>query len=434
MNEFSSWGMFPRSQNQRAIDLISRLEKLPVTNDLVLPRGLGRSYGDSCLNNGHSLLVSRWLKNFISFDPHSGDLICESGVTLSEIIDLCFPQGWFLPVTPGTKFVTLGGALANDVHGKNHHRAGSIGNFVKAFELIRSDGQRLECTPDHNADFFSATIGGLGLTGFVTWIHLQLKPVSSSKIDEEQERFFSLEEFFKLSDESKDAFEYTVAWVDLLRRKQALRGLFIRGNHASAAVERPTFVLSKSNLSIPFFFPESVLNPLSLKIFNQLYFYKNIKKLIRRQVSLDPFFYPLDAIGGWNRIYGRRGFLQYQFVIPHDSAGLLALSEILNLLQTSGYGTFLAVLKAFGTKPSVGMMSFARPGITLALDFPNYGRDLFKVLNTCDELVQQARGAVYLAKDSRMSKAAFAAFYPQAQRFRQFIDPQFSSSQWRRLT
>lgn len=399
----------------------------------MLPYGNGRSYGDACLNDGGLLLATRGLDRFIAFDPASGVLRCEAGVLLSEILALTVPQGWFLPVTPGTRFVTVGGAIANDVHGKNHHRAGTFGCHLRSLELLRSDGSRRTCTPERNADWFGATIGGLGLTGVITWAEFALKRIAGPMIDVETIRFGRLEEFFALSRASDKDYEYTVAWIDCVARGHALgRGLFMRGNHAGAlyrqrAAKRPR------RLHMPLTPPLSLVNRATLRPFNTLYFHRQRRERQRAAVYYEKFFYPLDAILAWNRMYGPHGFMQYQCVVP-PAAGEDATRAILERIAASGSGSFLSVLKLFGDVPSPGWLSFPRPGVTLALDFPNQGAPTLRLLDALDEIVGQAGGAVYPAKDARMSAASFRRYFPGWERLRDYVDPRFSSSLWRRVT
>ena len=342
----------------------------------MLPYGNGRSYGDSNLNPGGILLDTRWMNRFIAFDASTGVLSCEAGVLLSDILRLCVPQGWFPSVTPGTRFVTVGGAIANDVHGKNHHRAGSFGNHVLQFELLRSDGSRLVCSPDRNADWFAATIGGLGLTGLISWAQIQLQRIAGPFIDSETVRFRSLDEFFELSRASEHGWDYTVSWIDCASAGRRLgRGLFSRGNHAPAgagAVEAPTSLTDEPRRRVPFTPPISLINGLTLKAFNWAYFHRQRDDHVRARQHYAPFFYPLDAVLEWNRIYGPRGFYQYQCVVP-DADALRSVRRLLETIAVSGMGSFLAVLKQFGAAASRGMLSFPMPGTTLALDFPNRG-------------------------------------------------------------
>nr|WP_255490316.1 FAD-binding oxidoreductase [Bdellovibrio sp. KM01] len=428
-----SWGLYPKVQNQASQALESRFASLPLPDSTILPRGLGRSYGDSCLNNGGTLICSNYLNKFISFSSETGLIRCEAGVTFEDVIKLAVPKGWFLPVTPGTKFVTVGGAIANDVHGKNHHKSGNFGNHVTQFELLRSTGERLLCSRNSNPELFKATIGGLGLTGFITWAEFQLIKIDSSWVDQEQIQYHNLNDFFAIAEESEENFDYTVSWVDCVSSSD-VRGIFIRGNFANAQSE-DNFKLhkEKSLKNVPVFLPEQTLNRFSIRAFNELYFHKNISSHKAGLVHYEPFFYPLDSIHNWNRIYGKRGFLQYQFVVPYKNDAGAALNEIFQVLKKSQMGSFLAVLKTFGNLQPEGLMSFPKEGVTLALDFANYGDSLLKVLETCDSIVRSANGSVYPAKDARMSKQSFSTFYPQIESFEKHIDPKFSSSFWRRV-
>jgi FAD/FMN-containing dehydrogenase len=442
-----SWGRYPKvTQELRALHW--RTDSFPALpqGKTILPRGQGRSYGDACLNDGEYLLSTSGLDRLIGFSPATGLLRCESGVTLEQILAFFVPQGWFLPVTPGTKYVTIGGAIANDVHGKNHHRAGNFGHHVRRFELLRSDGTRRICSPTENADWYQATIGGLGLTGLITWAEVQLKPVQGPFISQEVIRFKNIEEFFQISESSDADYEYTVSWIDCLAHGKSLgRGHFIRGNHSNrlanrlanrsaSRLTRPEVAREKRKKNVPFDFPGWTLNSLSVKAFNTLYYNRQISKSKFSTVHYDPFFYPLDAIRSWNRIYGKRGFLQYQCVVPYQNgnAGSEAIREVLGRIAAAKTGSFLAVLKTFGNIPAVGMMSFPRPGVTLALDFPNSGEKLYRLFESLDQVVAQAGGALYPAKDARMSSAHFLQFYPRYSEFIRFIDPQISSSFWRR--
>jgi len=428
-----SWGRYPQVE-QRILPLHDRRARLPEFDGLALPHGNGRSYGDSCLLPGGTLLHSRGLDRFISFDPANGVLRCESGVTLDQIIELVLPQGWFLPVTPGTRYVTVGGAIANDVHGKNHHRTGTFGHHVRSFNLLRSDGSQRLCTPAADEEgWFSATVGGLGLTGVVTEVELQLRRVPGPWLESENIRFGSLGEFFALSRESAATHEYSVAWIDCLATgKNRGRGHFTRADHAPLqGSTRPG--APGRGLAMPFTPPLSLVNRFTLRPFNSLYYWRQPARSKRSASHLLPFFYPLDGIREWNRMYGPRGFLQYQCVVPpaHAEAGIAAL---LSEISASGSGSFLAVLKEFGDVASDGMLSFARPGTTLALDFPNDGKPVLKLLERLDRIVDGAGGAVYPAKDARMSATSFQRAYPRWEEFTTFIDPRFSSGFWRRVT
>ena len=430
----NSWGRYPdtKSFKQEIYSLSSRDNiKLEALNKKsLLPFGNGRSYGDNCLNDGGILLKTRRLDRFIKFDTEKGILRCESGVLLSEIIDLIMPYGWFLTVTPGTRFVTVGGAIANDVHGKNHHRVGTFGCSVTCFELLRSDGERLLCSNDKNSELFSATIGGIGLTGVIIWAELSLQKVNSSFLDVETLCFNNLSEFFNLSAESDLDYEHTVAWIDCLATGAGLgRGVFMRANYKNNDIDKK--YLTK-NISFPIDPPFSLVNKFSLKIFNNLYRWSNCRKQGNSEQYFEQFFYPLDSIQNWNRIYGNKGFLQYQCVIPEINAQGI-ISQILTNISYSGLGSFLAVLKNFGNINSPGILSFPRAGTTLALDFPNHGDKLFELLNELDKLVVSAGGAIYPAKDARMSGDVFKSSFPNWEELSKFVDPNFSSSFWRRV-
>ncbi len=434
MSEFSSWGGYP-SVEQQGLFLANRHNALPKVDGSLLPYGLGRSYGDSCLNAQGKVVSSKALKNFIGFDRDSGVLRCEAGITLADIIDTCLPYGWFLPVTPGTKYVTVAGAIANDVHGKNHHTSASFGNHIKQFELLRSDGSRMICSPDENADWFIATVGGLGLTGFITWVELQLKAVVSRSFDTESVKYKTLDDFFTLSEDSEEGFEYTVAWIDCLASGDQLgKGHFIRGNHSTVRDLDANKALSKKGkLSVPVKPPISMVNPITLRAFNKLYYERQLEEKKIETVDYDPFFYPLDSILNWNRIYGKKGFLQYQCVIPGDNSRQ-AIKELLQRISQSGLGSFLVVLKMMGDIESKGLISFAQEGATLAIDFPFLGDKTLKFLSQLDEVVSQAGGKLYPAKDARMSAELFQQSYPKWKNLESKRDPKINSDFWRRVT
>lgn len=429
--EYGSWGRLFRPEQQVA-GMRDRTGGLPLPDDgrTVLPYGLGRSYGDSCLNDGNALIRARDLDRLIAFDAESGLLRCEAGVTLAEITDFALPRGFFLPVTPGTKFVTVGGAIANDVHGKNHHRDGSFGHHVPRFELLRSDGSRTGCSPAEEGALYRASLGGMGLTGLITWADIQLRPVKGPWMRQRALRFSSLDEFFELSGPLEQEHAYLVAWLDCASAASGTRGVLFAGDHD----EQPGEPIARRPLPFPVRPPFSLVNGLTLRAFNELYFRIPRGGGSEQRVSYEPFFYPLDGITSWNRMYGPRGFFQYQCLVPDDEPGREALAAILARIWKSGEGSFLAVLKRLGTMESLGMMSFPRPGYTLALDFPNRGESTLALLESLDEVVRGCAGRVYVAKDSRMSAESFRAYYPDWEAFAAFVDPRFSSSFWRRVT
>jgi FAD/FMN-containing dehydrogenase len=427
-----SWGRYPKTAHRRVLKPAWNDEVPEILNSAepssLLPYGLGRSYGDSCLNAGGDLIDCRRLNRILGFDEATGMIRCESGVSFSDIIDVFLPKGWFLPVTPGTRFVTVGGAIANDVHGKNHHCAGTFGAHVKQIGLHRSNDGLVVCSPVENSDMLSATIGGLGLTGVIAWADIQLKRVAGPWIDAELVPFQSLSTFLDLSRESNDRFEYTVAWLDCFAGKNP-RGIFFRGNHAAETGED---YHRKGGPKLPFALPAWMLNRYSVKAFNAAYYNVHAARKGASVVAYDSFFYPLDSVRQWNLIYGKQGFLQYQCVIPDTNVA--AFEELLDRIARSGMGSFLGVMKQFGSAPPAGMLSFPRPGLTIALDFAMRGERTLKLLQSLDEVVQQSGGALYPAKDARMSQALFEASFPRWRDFVPYIDPKMSSSFWRRVT
>lgn len=434
--DHQSWGRYPPANHARVIapawrDGLPHLERIEGS---VLPFGLGRSYGDVCINDGGCLVDTTRLDRFRGFDEETGLLQCEAGTTLREILRVFVPRGWFLPVTPGTKEVTIGGAIANDVHGKNHHRSGTFGRFVRRFELLRSDGSRLTCSPEENSALFSATIGGLGLTGLIVWAEIRLRRIPGPFIDQERIRFPSLDRFFGLSRESDESHEYTVAWLDCIATGRQLgRGIFIRGNHAQDPRPGGRARGTAGRLTIRAEPPEWLLSRPIMRSFNELYYHSQLRRETRSTVHYEPFFFPLDSINDWNLLYGKRGFLQYQCVAPVRD-GEQVIREVLERISRSGDASFLAVLKTFGSMPSPGLMSFPRPGYTLSLDFAFRGARTLALLESLDAVVKVAGGAIYPAKDARMSPGVFETSFPALPEYRKLIDARFSSSFWRRVT
>lgn len=396
--------------------------------------GLGRSYGDSCLNQDGTLVSTSRLNRIIDFDFDSGVLRCEAGTTLADLNQLTVRHGWFVGVTPGTKYITVGGAVANDVHGKNHHSAGTFGKFVRKFELARSDGSRKVCSKQENRELFEATIAGLGLTGIITWIEIQLRKISSEWLKADYIKFGSLDEFFEISRDSSKNFEYTVSWIDCVARKKNFgRGIFMRANICPAC-ESPKTIRNKPvvSLGLPVNLPSWTLNRWSVAAFNSLYFARLREKITHHIVHYEPFFYPLDSVTGWNKIYGKRGLYQFQVVVP-CSEGKNSIESLLKKISASGAASFLAVLKEFGTIQSPGMLSFPRPGITLALDFANRGVQTLELLSELDNMTAELGGAIYPAKDATMAATNFKKYYPNWREFSKYIDPMISSSFWRRV-
>lgn len=392
-----------------------------------LAYGNGRSYGDVCLNAGGVLWGMSGLDRFIEFDADAGVIECEAGVMLKDIIDVVLPRGWFLHVVPGTQFVTVGGAIANDVHGKAHHSAGSFGHQTLSFQLVRTDGQVMTCSPTENARWFEATVGGMGLTGVITRARLRLRKVAGGWLDSETTPFDSLEEFFRLSAEAKKTFEYTVSWIDCVSGGRG-RGVFFQGNHC----DKTEPVRPPKPRTFPFTPPISLINALSLRAFNFTYYRAQKLKQGRGVQHYVPFFFPLDNLLEWNRVYGRKGFFQYQAVVP-PAVQLDATRAMLNEVAKAGLGSFLAVLKTFGDKPAPGMISFPMPGTTLALDFPNGGEPTLRLFDRLNAVVKEAGGRLYSAKDACMPPQMFVDGYPRMNEFIRYRDPGISSSMSRRL-
>ena len=432
-----SWGRCHRFDQRRIIPgSVDEARETIRSNKPVLPFGLGRSYGDSCLNEHGTLVDTRRLNHFISFDEDSGTLVCEAGVSLKAILELLATKRrrdggyWFLPVVPGTRFVTVGGAIANDVHGKNHEVEGTFGCHVEWLELARSDGALLGCSAEENAELFRATIGGLGLTGLITRAALRLVKIPSLMLEVEHIRLRNLDDYYRVSEESRSAWSHQAAWVDVLAKRIAAgRGIYTRSRFTECEAEPEP---PKSGPAVPIEPPVGLIAYPTIKVFNALY----RRKLLagtrhERYTPYDPVFFPLDGIQSWNKIYGPNGFYQYQCAVPKAEAPA-AVRALLSTIAEALQGSFLTVLKEFGDRPSPGLLSFPMPGTTLAVDFPNRGTETLQLLNRLDEITLAAGGRVYAAKDGRAAPEMLRRGYPEIDRFRQSIDPAFSSSYWRR--
>jgi FAD/FMN-containing dehydrogenase len=410
--KISGWGKHPfidaNILNPRCADDVMALLSQSEKEDIIC-RGLGRSYGDSALASEVALL--RYLDHYTEFDESTGILTCEAGVSLSDILATFIPKGWFLPVTPGTKFVSVGGAIACDVHGKNHHKEGSFSDHVLAFKIATVSEGIVECSRESRPELFYATCGGMGLTGIVLEATFQLKPITSAYIDEVILKANNLDEVFAMFEEY-DSYTYSVAWIDCLTTGSALgRSLLMLGEHASTG-ERT--IGKKGKLSVPFDMPSMLLNRYSIQAFNTLYYNKTTHKRSERKTHYEPFFYPLDGINNWNRMYGKNGFTQYQFVLPKPT-GKEGMREILNRIAESKKGSFLAVLKAFG-KGNDNYLSFPFEGYTLALDF-KLDTEVLRLLGELDNIVIEHGGRLYLCKDSRMSQRMLQLGYPDLDKF-----------------
>jgi FAD/FMN-containing dehydrogenase len=408
--EFTGWGRYPSVEADTAAPYTSaQLRRILTTAPAFqgIARGLGRSYGDSAL--APRMIGTTNLDNLIAFDGATGQLTCGAGLTLDELLKVFVPRGWFLPVTPGTKFVTVGGAIANDVHGKNHHREGCFSNHLESLRLMLADGEIVNCSHLEHAELFQATCGGIGLTGVILDATITLKPIQSSLLRETILTAGNLEEMLDLFAANADA-SHSVAWLDCLATGTHLgRSLLILGSH----METGSLIAHRNNsLSLPIDMPGLLMNRFAIQAFNTLY-YRNRPKPART-VHYDGFFYPLDKIRHWNRIYGKQGFVQYQLVLPR-AAGSDGLSTLLRRITAARRGSFLAVLKAFGPA-NQNYLSFPIDGYTLALDF-KIDAELFVLLDELDHIVLDYGGRLYLAKDSRMSAAVFKRSYPAWEKF-----------------
>jgi FAD/FMN-containing dehydrogenase len=439
----SGWGRFPvescnvyRPESRRQLAAILESGAQPS----FISSGLGRSYGDAALNGCAGVIRHTKLNRFLAFDAQAGVLECEAGASLAEILQYFLPRGFFLSVMPGTKFVTVGGAIAADVHGKNHHQDGTFANFVLDFNLLTPAGEKLICSPTNNAEIFWATLGGMGLTGIILSARIRLRPVDSAWVLVDYQKAANLEDALGRMAESDVRYEYSVAWIDCLAMGRHMgRAVLMRGNHAPAKelparIRHPLAEPSRLRWSLPFDFPSLALNSLTVHAFNSFY-YGVHRNAGAQLVDFENFFYPLDAIEHWNRLYGRRGFVQYQVALPLEG-GLEGLKLLLTRLAQSRRASFLAVLKSFG-KHNPGLLSFPIQGYTLALDLP-VARGLIPLLHELDRMVLDYGGRIYLAKDAVTTAQSFAAMYPKLEQFRTIkgkLDPRglLSSSQARRL-
>ena len=425
----TNWGNFPVVEKEmKSEDSSAKIKEYVRNNHDIIARGNGRCYGDAALSE--NIFSTKRLNKFISFDRLNGVIECESGVLLSDVLEVIVPQGYFLFVTPGTKFITVGGAIASDVHGKNHHAEGCFSECVIEFSLMNEKGEILTCSKTENTDKFWSTIGGMGLTGIILSAKFKLKNIESSYIRQESIKAENLDEIFKLFDES-ESWTYNVAWIDCLQKDKNLgRSIMMRGEHAfkhelpKKLQDNPLLVKKNTSPSIPFYFPNFVLNNLTVKLFNFLYYSKQTKKELKNFVHYESFFYPLDIVSDWNRIYGKSGFIQYQMVIPKDK-GKEGMKKILETIAKSGNGSFLAVLKLFGKQNPEAYNSFPVEGYTLALDF-KFNKKLKKLVAQLDDIVEEFGGRIYLTKDS-MSKSSLTNYLQNVQ------NPKFVSMQQKRI-
>ncbi len=429
--DLQSWGNYPRVHNvvHRFSDRDS-LQQLLARKTEFIARGNGRSYGDSSLIE--NLIHVRPYDCFLSFDSKEGTISVQAGILLAEILEVIVPEGWFLPVTPGTKYVTVGGAIASDVHGKNHHIENSFCRYVGELTMMLASGDVVQCSRSENEDLFRATCGGMGLTGIILTAKISLKRIKSSLIDQTIIKTSNLQETLRAFDTYRDC-TYSVAWIDCLAKGNALgRGVVTIGEHAESG---QIDYRNRGRVSLPLNLPSYTLNTAVVRIFNSLYYNLNRSGDSSQPVTIDKFFYPLDTIRHWNRVYGNAGFIQYQFVLPHESSGE-GLREILTGISASGQGSPLAVLKLLGESNS-NWLSFPLQGFTLALDF-RIQRGLLKLLSELDEIVIKHGGRFYLAKDARVSRETFEVGYECVDKFRTLrqqygMNGKFNSLQSQRL-
>ena len=431
-----SWGRYPISDStletpRSGIDLAQRLKALSTQGgDKTIVRGMGRSYGDSALST--NILCTKDIDNFISFDANKGLLICAAGLTLDNILRVFMPRGWFLAVVPGTRFVSVGGAIASDVHGKNHHVDGTFCEHVTELKLLLASGEIVNCSRSENAALFHATCAGMGLTGVVLEATLRLRKIQSSSIEQRTIRTSNLEEVFDRFEENLEC-TYSVAWLDCLATGPSLgRSLLFLGEHGT---DEKFSTPGKRSLSVPFSSPAFLLNRYSMGLFNNAYFHKPIRVNQVQYIEAFQYFFPLDSIQHWNRLYGHKGFLQYQCVIP-DEGALSGMHKILNMVSNAGKGSFLSVLKKFGPAND-NLLSFPMQGYTLAMDF-KFEKSTLALLDELDRVVADHGGRLYLAKDARMSADFFQNSYPHWQKMRQLrreygADTLFHSLQSQRL-
>lgn len=430
LTKIHGWGRYPQQDAYlHAPTSCASLELTAKQQNSVLARGMGRSYGDSA--NALNVLQTTYINHFIEFDKATGKLTAEAGITLREILEVIVPNGWFLPVTPGTSYVTLGGAIASDVHGKNHHLAGTFGQHVTSFNILLGTGEVVTTSPQQHADLFHATCGGMGLTGIIISATIQLLPIRSSLISQKTIKADCIEEACEVFESNSDA-TYSVAWIDCLSKGKSLgRSVIMLGEHSEqGGLEIDT----RQKVSVPFSTPSALLNSLTMKAFNTAYWHKS-KHNLSQTVGLMPYFYPLDAIGEWNKLYGKKGFVQFQCVVPKLD-GVVNMRRLLTEISNSGEGSFLAVLKQFGIA-NLNLLSFPTEGYTLALDF-KVSEEAIMTVKKLEEMVLLMGGRLYLTKDAVMQESTFKATYPNWQVFEEVREQygaigKFSSTQSKRL-
>ena len=434
----SGWGRYPKAD--QTVERPEKASQLSMFDGSVLARGRGRAYGDAALNSAGKVVLTERLDRFLEFDSEQGLLKIEAGATIKDVLDAMVPKGWFVPVTPGTKYSSIGGCIAADVHGKNHHVDGSFGQHVLAMDVVLADGARVVCSPNELSDVFWATIGGMGLTGIIESATFKLIPIETAFMKVRHRRCGNLDVAFNLMEDEKHDDRYSVCWIDCLSRGRKLgRSVLITGHHAAKGEvplmsQTPLKVKERRVKVFKRDWPGFMLNPWSIRLFNSLYYLREGSRGEFR-TDYNTFFYPLDRMHNWNRMYGKRGFVQYQFVVPRENARE-GVRKAIDLLSRTRRASFLAVLKRMGPA-SQGLLSFPMDGYTLALDIP-LTNDLVDFLKKLDEIVLAHKGRVYLAKDSRLPASTFRAMYPRLDEFlavKRSVDPEnrFTSDMARRL-
>jgi FAD/FMN-containing dehydrogenase len=436
----SGWGNIPKSSgkvfylgNARDINKVLNGKK-------ILARGLGRSYADQATNSNHLVGKMEKFNHFLAFDEQKGILECEAGVSLEDVINVLTPRGWFPMITPGTKYITIGGAIANDVHGKAHHADGSFVNCVYDFTILLADGRIVRASREENPDLFWANFGGLGLLGIILTATIQLRKIETTYFTQKAIAAENLDQMLQALEETSEAYSASVAWIDPMARGKKLgRGVLTVGNHAKlqdlpfALRKNPLKIGNKPKLTVPFYLPAFILNPLTVSMLDVVLYW--MQKSAKNISHYESFFYPLDIINNWNRGYGKRGFIQYQFVIPMEN-GKENIRKILTEITSSNCIPFLNVLKKFG-KGQGGLLSFPFEGYTFAIDFP-VTPQLKPFTKKLDKMVLEMGGRIYLGKDAYLDEETFKAMYPQYKEWQEIkrkYDPTnlFSSDLSRRI-
>lgn len=435
---YPSWNFYPIHRPKEIFTPRSLAEAKERIEKCAAPRlayGRGRSYGDVCQNSQGTLLDTQALNKVLSFDMQTGVFCAEAGITFAEIIQYTLPHGWFPQTTPGTKFVTMAGAIANDVHGKNQHRVGSFGCGVLALDLLRSSGEVLSCSLSNNSDLFRATIGGLGLTGLILSAKIQLTKVPGAYLSAQNYPFSSLGEFYELNERLHATHEFIFSVINAMERDLSPKGIIMAGNWVSkgSAAQIQAAQSWRLPCSQHLNLCSWLLNPWSMQIFNHVYDWRARKNTDETMQSYQSFFYPLDKIDSWNRLYGKNGFLEYQCLLPENKSNNPGVRAIFARLRQSKLRPYLAAIKHFEKNQSPGMLSFATEGTSLIFDFPFHGEKTLSLLQALDEIVFAYGGKLYPAKDARMSPESFCKSFPQLEKFAAFIDPGFGSDFWRRM-